>query len=143
MPHDVELQPDGPQPCSSTGATSVHQFVHDAHLVERGLRNYWGYNSIGFLAPHNEYAAAGQRGEQVAEFKATVRALHEAGIEVIVDVVYDYTAEDNHLGPEFLAQRRPVADWIARLVDDGFGGALEGVGGADAFLPAPGASLMR
>ena len=77
----------------------VHQFVHDAHLVERGLRNYWGYNSIGFLAPHNEYAAAGQRGEQVAEFKAMVRALHEAGIEVILDVVYNHTAEGNHLGP--------------------------------------------
>ena len=77
----------------------VHQFVHDAHLVDRGLRNYWGYNSIGFLAPHNEYAATGQRGEQVAEFKAMVRALHEAGIEVILDVVYNHTAEGNHLGP--------------------------------------------
>jgi isoamylase len=77
----------------------VHQFVHDAHLIERGLRNYWGYNSIGFLAPHNEYAATGQRGEQVAEFKAMVRALHEAGIEVILDVVYNHTAEGNHLGP--------------------------------------------
>ena len=77
----------------------VHQFVHDAHLVERGLRNYWGYNSIGFLAPHNEYAARGQRGEQVAEFKAMVRALHEAGIEVILDVVYNHTAEGSHLGP--------------------------------------------
>ncbi len=77
----------------------VHQFVHDAHLIERGLRNYWGYNSIGFLAPHNEYAAGGQRGEQVAEFKAMVRALHEAGIEVILDVVYNHTAEGNHLGP--------------------------------------------
>jgi isoamylase len=77
----------------------VHQFVHDARLVERGLRNYWGYNSIGFLAPHNEYAASGQRGEQVAEFKAMVRALHEAGIEVILDVVYNHTAEGNHLGP--------------------------------------------
>jgi isoamylase len=77
----------------------VHQFVDDAHLVERGLRNYWGYNSIGFLAPHNGYAAAGQRGEQVAEFKAMVRALHEAGIEVILDVVYNHTAEGNQLGP--------------------------------------------
>jgi isoamylase len=77
----------------------VHQFVHDAHLVERGLRNYWGYNSIGFLAPHNEYASAGQRGEQVAEFKAMVRALHQADIEVIIDVVYNHTAEGNHLGP--------------------------------------------
>jgi isoamylase len=77
----------------------VHQFVHDAHLIERGLRNYWGYNSIGFLAPHNEYAATGQQGEQVAEFKAMVRALHVAGIEVILDVVYNHTAEGNHLGP--------------------------------------------
>jgi isoamylase len=77
----------------------VHQFIHDAHLVERGLRNYWGYNSIGFLAPHNEYAAGGQRGEQVAEFKAMVRALHEAGIEVILDVVYNHTAEGSHMGP--------------------------------------------
>ncbi len=77
----------------------VHQFVHDSQLVARGLRNYWGYNSIGFLAPHNAYAAAGQGGEQVAEFKAMVRALHQAGIEVILDVVYNHTAEGNHLGP--------------------------------------------
>ncbi len=76
----------------------VHQFVHDAHLVERGLRNYWGYNSIGFFAPHNEYAS-GPAGEPVQEFKAMVRALHEAGIEVILDVVYNHTAEGNHLGP--------------------------------------------
>ena len=76
----------------------VHQFVNDSHLVERGLRNYWGYNSIGFLAPHNAYAT-GQRGEQVAEFKAMVRTLHDAGIEVILDVVYNHTAEGNHLGP--------------------------------------------
>ncbi len=76
----------------------VHQFVHDAHLVERGLRNYWGYNSIGFFAPHNGYASGGL-GEQVQEFKAMVRALHEAGIEVILDVVYNHTAEGNHLGP--------------------------------------------
>jgi glycogen operon protein len=77
----------------------VHQFVHDSQLIERGLRNYWGYNSIGFLAPHNEYASSGDRGEQVAEFKAMVRALHEAGIEVILDVVYNHTAEGNQLGP--------------------------------------------
>jgi len=88
----------------SLGVTAVellpiHQFVHDAHLLERGLRNYWGYNSIGFFAPHNEYAATGQRGEQVAEWKAMVRALHAAGIEVILDVVYNHTAEGNHLGP--------------------------------------------
>jgi isoamylase len=77
----------------------VHQFVHDAHLVERGLRNYWGYNSMGFLAPHNEYSSAGMRGQQVQEFKAMVMRLHDAGIEVILDVVYNHTAEGNHLGP--------------------------------------------
>ena len=77
----------------------VHQFVHDGHLVDSGLRNYWGYNTIGFFAPHNGYSAGGQRGEQVQEFKAMVRALHHAGIEVILDVVYNHTAEGNHLGP--------------------------------------------
>ena len=76
----------------------VHQFVHDHHLVQRGLRNYWGYNSIGFFAPHNGYASRpGQR--VLNEFKAMVRALHAAGIEVILDVVYNHTAEGNHLGP--------------------------------------------
>ncbi|HYS97697.1 MAG TPA: glycogen debranching protein GlgX [Candidatus Dormibacteraeota bacterium] len=77
----------------------VHQFVHDHRLVEHGLRNYWGYNTIGFFAPHNEYASSGHRGEQVNEFKWMVRTLHEAGIEVILDVVYNHTAEGNHLGP--------------------------------------------
>jgi len=77
----------------------VHQFVHDGHLVARGLRNYWGYNSIGFFAPHNEYASGGQLGDQVREFKALVKTLHAAGIEVILDVVYNHTAEGNHLGP--------------------------------------------
>jgi isoamylase len=76
----------------------VHQFVHDAHLVQQGLRNYWGYNSIGFFAPHNEYAS-GDVGQQVQEFKTMVRSLHDAGIEVILDVVYNHTAEGNHLGP--------------------------------------------
>ena len=77
----------------------VHQFVQDHRLVEQGLRNYWGYNTIGFFAPHNEYASSGHRGEQVNEFKWMVRTLHEAGIEVILDVVYNHTAEGNHLGP--------------------------------------------
>ena len=77
----------------------VHQFVQDSHLLERGLRNYWGYNSIGYLAPHNEYSSSGTRGEQVKEFKGAVKALHRAGIEVILDVVYNHTAEGNHLGP--------------------------------------------
>jgi glycogen operon protein len=75
----------------------IQQFVQDMYLLERGLRNYWGYNTIGFFAPHNEYAA--QAGQQVDEFKFMVRALHEAGLEVILDVVYGHTAEGNHLGP--------------------------------------------
>ena len=77
----------------------VHQFVHDSTLDERGLRNYWGYNTIGFFAPHNGYASFGTRSEQVQEFKTMVRTLHRAGIEVILDVVYNHTAEGNHLGP--------------------------------------------
>lgn len=77
----------------------VQQFVQDSHLEEKGLRNYWGYNSIGFFAPQGDYAAAGDEGGQVDEFKAMVKALHEAGLEVILDVVYNHTAEGNHLGP--------------------------------------------
>ena len=77
----------------------VHHFVHDRHLAERGLTNYWGYNTIGFFAPDSRYASEGVRGEQVREFKQMVKALHQAGIEVILDVVYNHTAEGNHLGP--------------------------------------------
>ena len=77
----------------------VHQFVAEQSLVARGLTNYWGYNTIGFLAPHNRYSSAGQRGGQVGEFKTMVKALHEAGIEVILDVVYNHTAEGDHMGP--------------------------------------------
>ncbi len=77
----------------------VHQFVQDSTLAEKGLRNYWGYNSIGYLAPHNEYTSSGQCGEQVQEFKHLVKTMHDAGIEVILDVVYNHTAEGNHLGP--------------------------------------------
>ncbi|MFE7673740.1 glycogen debranching protein GlgX [Streptomyces albidoflavus] len=77
----------------------VHQFVNDHRLADAGLANYWGYNTIGFFAPHNAYASWGDRGQQVLEFKSAVRALHQAGIEVILDVVYNHTAEGNHLGP--------------------------------------------
>jgi isoamylase len=89
---------------SSLGITAlelmpVHQFVQDTHLLGKGLSNYWGYNTIGFFAPHNAYSSTGTRGQQVQEFKAMVRALHEANIEVILDVVYNHTAEGNHLGP--------------------------------------------
>lgn len=77
----------------------VHQHVDDRLLVERGLTNYWGYNTIGFFAPHWEYSSSGVLGQQVREFKTMVKNLHAAGIEVILDVVYNHTAEGNHLGP--------------------------------------------
>jgi isoamylase len=77
----------------------VHQFIAEQALTARGLTNYWGYNTIGFLAPHNRYCSAGQRGEQVGEFKTMVKALHQAGIEVILDVVYNHTAEGDGRGP--------------------------------------------
>ncbi len=77
----------------------VHQFVQDSHLQEKGLRNYWGYNTIGFLAPHNEYASIKDSYTPVLEFKQMVKNLHQAGIEVILDVVYNHTAEGNHFGP--------------------------------------------
>jgi isoamylase len=77
----------------------VHHIADEAFLAERGLHNYWGYSTIGYFAPHSEYAASGRRGEQVREFKGMVKALHRAGIEVILDVVYNHTAEGNHLGP--------------------------------------------
>ena len=76
-----------------------HQFVNDTSLQDKGLSNYWGYNTIGFFAPQNTYSASGTRGEQVDEFKMMVKAYHEAGIEVIMDVVYNHTAEGNHMGP--------------------------------------------
>jgi isoamylase len=89
---------------TSLGVTAVelmpvHQFVNDSSLMEKGLANYWGYNTIGYFAPHNAYSSSGQAGDQVLEFKAMVRELHRAGIEVILDVVYNHTAEGNHLGP--------------------------------------------
>ncbi|MEB3068400.1 glycogen debranching protein GlgX [[Mycobacterium] vasticus] len=77
----------------------VHQFLHDHRLLQLGLRNYWGYNTFGFFAPHNQYAASRAPGGAVPEFKAMVRAFHRAGIEVILDVVYNHTAEGHHLGP--------------------------------------------
>ncbi|MFD0379333.1 glycogen debranching protein GlgX [Streptomyces sp. NPDC127112] len=77
----------------------VHQFAHEDHLLRRGLRNYWGYNSVGYFAPHAGYSASGTAGQQVGEFKRMVRALHAAGIEVILDVVYNHTAEAGELGP--------------------------------------------
>ena len=95
----------------------VHQFVQDKHLVDQGLANYWGYNTIGFLAPHNAYSSAGDRGQQVQEFKSMVRALHAAGIEVILDVVYNHTAEGNHMGPMLSLKGIDNAAYY-RLMDD-------------------------
>ena len=78
----------------------VHYFVHDRHLVDKGLRNYWGYNTLGFFAPEPSYACNPQASSEVVrEFKEMVKALHNAGIEVILDVVYNHTAEGNHAGP--------------------------------------------
>ncbi|HSK54103.1 MAG TPA: glycogen debranching protein GlgX [Jiangellales bacterium] len=95
----------------------VHQFVQDSTLEDKGLSNYWGYNTIGFFAPHNAYSSSGQRGEQVQEFKAMVKALHAVGIEVILDVVYNHTAEGNHLGPTLSFRGIDNAAYY-RLVDD-------------------------
>ncbi|MFC5280439.1 glycogen debranching protein GlgX [Arcanobacterium canis] len=94
----------------------IHQFVNDTALIDRGLSNYWGYNTIGFFAPQNTYAAAGTRGEQVDEFKALVKAYHAADIEVILDVVYNHTAEGNQLGPTLSFRGIDNASYY-RLVD--------------------------
>ena len=95
----------------------VHEFVSDHHLQQRGLRNYWGYNTVAYLAPHHGYAVAGGRpGGQVQEFKAMVRDLHGAGIEVILDVVYNHTAEGNHMGPTLSLRGIDNAAYY-RLVD--------------------------
>jgi glycogen operon protein len=77
----------------------VHHFIHDDFLLQKGLKNYWGYNTIGYFAPHDEYSSDVEIGEEVSEFKQMVRNLHQAGLEVILDVVYNHTAEGNHLGP--------------------------------------------
>ncbi len=95
----------------------VHHFANDSTLVERGLSNYWGYNTIGFLAPDFKYSTGSSPGVQVQEFKAMVRALHEADIEVILDVVYNHTAEGNHLGPTLSMRGIDNAAYY-RLVDD-------------------------
>ncbi|AKE39482.1 Glycogen operon protein GlgX like [Corynebacterium camporealensis] len=95
----------------------IHQFLQDDRLRNLGLRNYWGYNTFGFFAPHQDYAFSQKPGDAVAEFKAMVRAFHEAGIEVILDVVYNHTAEGNHLGPT-IAFRGIDNHAYYRLVDD-------------------------
>ncbi len=95
----------------------VHEFVDDKTLLDRGLKNYWGYNSINFFSPEARYSAAGDHGEQIGEFKSMVKALHRAGIEVILDVVYNHTAEGNHLGPTLSFRGIDNATYY-RLVND-------------------------
>jgi glycogen operon protein len=107
---------------TSLGVTAVellpvHHFVSEHDLVKRGLSNYWGYNSVGYFAPHAAYSSSGTRGEQVREFKAMVRTLHAAGIEVILDVVYNHTAEGNHMGPTLNFRGIDNAAYY-RLVED-------------------------
>ncbi len=94
----------------------VHQFIQDSTLLDKGLRNYWGYNTLAFFAPHSEYSASGD-GQQVQEFKSMVKAMHAAGIEVILDVVYNHTAEGNHLGPTLSFKGIDNAAYY-RLVED-------------------------
>ena len=95
----------------------VHQFVNDSTLQDKGLSNYWGYNTLSFFAPQNTYSSSGEHGQQVQEFKAMVRTLHAAGIEVILDVVYNHTAEGNHLGPT-LSMRGIDNEAYYRLEED-------------------------
>jgi glycogen operon protein len=111
----------------------VHQFVQDPHLKERGLSNYWGYNTIGFFAPHNAYSSSGSRGQQVTEFKAMVKSLHAAGIEVILDVVYNHTAEGNELGPTLSFKGIDNASYY-RLVDDDPGHYFDTTGTGNSLL---------
>src|SRR4051794_28063827 len=95
----------------------VHHFVHDNRLVDLGLRNYWGYNTLGFFAPYHGYSAMGALGQQTQEFRGMVKALHAAGMEVILDVVYNHTAEGNHLGPTLSLKGIDNRTYY-RLVDD-------------------------
>jgi isoamylase len=121
----------------------VHQFVHDAQLVQRGLRNYWGYQSIGYFAPHNEYSSTGDGDGQVDEFRRMVRALHAAGLEVIIDVVFNHTAEGSEVGLTLClrgidnAAYYRLQDDRSRYVDDtGCGNTV------DLYLPQPLRLLM-
>jgi isoamylase len=108
---------------TSLGVTAVellptHHIADESFLHDRGLTNYWGYSSIGYLAPHALYAATGRAGEQVREFKGMVKALHAAGIEVILDVVYNHTAEGNHLGPMLSFKGVDNASYYRLMPDD-------------------------
>ena len=125
-------------PLTSLGVTAielmpVHQFVQDGVLKDRGLSNYWGYNTLGFFAPHNSYAAHGTRGQQVTEFKAMVKALHAAGLEVILDVVYNHTAEGNEKGPTLSFRGIDNVSYY-RLVDGDWGHYYDTTGTGNSLL---------
>ncbi|MFZ3561514.1 glycogen debranching protein GlgX [Streptomyces sp. BH055] len=111
----------------------VHQFVQDGFLRDRGLSNYWGYNTIGFFAPHHAYAAHGTLGEQVTEFKSMVKSLHAAGLEVILDVVYNHTAEGNENGPTLSFRGIDNAAYY-RLADDDFSRYYDTTGTGNSLL---------
>ncbi|MFJ4787875.1 glycogen debranching protein GlgX [Streptomyces sp. NPDC088794] len=123
---------------TSLGVTAVelmpvHQYVQDGVLKDRGLSNYWGYNTIGFFAPHNSYAAQGSPGGQVTEFKSMVKALHAAGLEVILDVVYNHTAEGNEKGPTLSFRGIDNASYY-RLVDGDWGHYYDTTGTGNSLL---------
>ncbi|WP_353946637.1 glycogen debranching protein GlgX [Streptomyces sp. HUAS MG91] len=111
----------------------IHQFVQDGFLLDRGLSNYWGYNTIGFFAPHHAYAATGTLGQQVDEFKGMVKALHAAGLEVILDVVYNHTAEGNEKGPTLSFRGIDNASYY-RLADDDFSRYYDTTGTGNSLL---------
>ena len=128
------------------GVTAVElmpsqQFVQDTTLVSKGLANYWGYNTIGFFAPHNGYAAYGSRGEQLVEFKTMVKALHAAGIEVIMDVVYNHTAEGNYLGPT-LSFRGIDNQAYYRLVENNLAHYFDTTGTGNSLLMSSPAAIQ-
>jgi len=115
----------------------VHQFVNDGFLREKGLSNYWGYNTIGFFAPDIKYSGSGYLGGQVAEFKTMVKELHKAGIEIILDVVYNHTAEGNHMGPTLSFRGIDNASYYRLASDKRFCFDYTGTGNTlNAMLPS-------
>ncbi|MFI6090435.1 glycogen debranching protein GlgX [Streptomyces sp. NPDC051218] len=123
---------------TSLGVTAVelmpvHQYVQDGFLLDKGLSNYWGYNTIGFFAPHHTYAAHGTLGQQVTEFKSMVKALHAAGLEVILDVVYNHTAEGNENGPTLSFRGIDNASYY-RLSDEDFSRYYDTTGTGNSLL---------
>ncbi len=114
----------------------IHHISDESFLVDRGLSNYWGYSTIGYMAPHSEYAATGRSGDQVREFKGMVKALHRAGIEVILDVVYNHTAEGNHLGPMLSFKGVDNSAYYRLMPDDQLTTYMDFTGTGNSLEPA-------